>query len=107
RVQVLTQIEQPDPGEHPATTETAAAGSRSLGGNRSHGRTVPGAQTRAVSRRNRHIAPSENTSVHAMTLATACHRCPDWVTGYRASSPTPYTGVNFAIVANVDPRLST
>src|SRR5690349_18083407 len=69
--------------------------------------TLPPTQTRAVSRRNRHIAPTANNAVHTTTFSTASHSVPAWVSGYRAISPTPYTGVNFAIVANVWPNSST
>src|SRR5207247_1650162 len=55
-------------------------------------------QTRAVSRRNRSNASSPNRHVHAATLNTATDVNPPPVSGARANCPTPYTGVNLAIV---------
>src|SRR4051812_45508554 len=54
-------------------------------------------QTRAVSRRNRSIAPIANRGVHAATLNSATDVNPP-TSGARANWQTPYTGVNFAMV---------
>src|SRR6476619_193036 len=65
-----------------------------------------GGQTRAVSLRNRQIAPPAKTTSHAATLSTQAHWNESPVSGAWASDEMPYIGVNCAIFCSVEPSSS-
>src|SRR3954454_3043004 len=97
------EVDQPDGGPEPADPRraertrvvpadpaTGRRGRRRHGGRcDAHGSSVTPDQTRAVSRRNRQIAPAANSAVQTTTFRIAPANAPVSSSAARASTPTP------------------